>query len=119
MPIAEFDGYDSPSWREIRPIILERDNHTCQMCGNLGDCIDHIIPWKHGGSSDPSNLQVLCRGCNSRKTGIYNKENNLLIPIINRNVNIRSEQKKWIKEHHFNLSSFVREKLEEMIQNEN
>lgn len=28
---------------------------------------DHIVPKAAGGTDDPSNVQVLCRGCNARK----------------------------------------------------
>lgn len=29
--------------------------------------VDHVVPKSRGGTDHPSNLAVLCRGCNSRK----------------------------------------------------
>jgi 5-methylcytosine-specific restriction protein A len=55
---------------EIREFVMERDGHHCQECGGTEDLtIDHkIVPWSEGGSStDPANLQVLCRQHNSSK----------------------------------------------------
>ena len=55
---------------EIIELVMARDGRRCQACGETEDLtIDHkIIPWSEGGSStDPENLQVLCRSCNSRK----------------------------------------------------
>ena len=70
--------------------ILERDDHTCQICGisrdflddlcpGLGDYllleIDHIEPVAQGGSGkDEDNLQVLCWRCNRKKGGTLTNE---------------------------------------------
>lgn len=42
---------------------------SCVMCGAT-KCltVDHIIPLKLGGTSDPSNLQTLCAKCHKMKT---------------------------------------------------
>lgn len=55
--------------RRIRPIILEQDDFTCQICGDTDGPleIDHIVPLALGGTNDIENLQVLCRSCNRRK----------------------------------------------------
>lgn len=54
--------------RVMTPKILAKYNYQCQMCGNRENLqIDHILPLAKGGSNDESNLQVLCRHCNSSK----------------------------------------------------
>lgn len=54
---------------KIREGVMRRDEGRCQECGSTEHlAIDHRVPWTEGGSStDPENLQVLCRTCNSRK----------------------------------------------------
>ena len=59
----------------LKKRILERDNYTCQQCGNsvykepnLLLEIDHIIPVSKGGTSEPKNLQTLCWRCNRSKS---------------------------------------------------
>lgn len=58
----------------LRKKILDRDNHTCQKCGNsiyqepnLLLEIDHITPLSKGGMTSENNLQVLCWRCNRSK----------------------------------------------------
>lgn len=52
----------------IRWAVWERDNFTCQICGERKYLsIDHIYPESKGGTLEFSNLQTLCRQCNSKK----------------------------------------------------
>lgn len=60
---------------QIRESVLQRDNWTCQKCGNsvyrepnLLLEVDHIIPISKGGKTEPNNLQTLCWRCNRSKS---------------------------------------------------
>jgi 5-methylcytosine-specific restriction endonuclease McrA len=58
----------SHKWRtEIRPAVLKRDGYTCQLCGAPANAVDHIVPYRDGGTDDLSNLRALCPSCNSRR----------------------------------------------------
>lgn len=47
---------------------IEDGRHVCAYCGSTDELqVDHIVPLKHGGTNDRSNLQVLCRSCNNAK----------------------------------------------------
>ncbi len=50
--------------QSLKKFIRERDNCTCQICGNAGWIVDHIIPWAISHDSSVSNLRVLCHSCN-------------------------------------------------------
>lgn len=48
--------------------ILDKYGNKCLRCGNTEDITqDHVIPLFMGGRHIASNLQPLCRSCNSRK----------------------------------------------------
>lgn len=53
---------------KVRREVWIRDGGKCRCCGST-DAIeyDHIIPVSRGGSSDFSNIQLLCRRCNRKK----------------------------------------------------
>jgi hypothetical protein len=53
---------------DIRRKVFQKDNYRCVSCGTTYNLtVDHIIPVVHGGSSDPDNLQTLCKSCNCKK----------------------------------------------------
>lgn len=60
----EFEGMRDA----LKIAISERDGYGCRNCGTKDDMtIDHIIPLIKGGKNVLSNLQLLCRSCNSKK----------------------------------------------------
>jgi hypothetical protein len=53
---------------ELRWLVWERDDFTCQGCGARRRLsVDHILAESKGGLTELSNLQTLCVPCNSRK----------------------------------------------------
>lgn len=56
--------------KEVRESIFLRDGHACLKCGSRDSIsLDHIIPLASGGDNSTSNLQTLCKSCNSSKGG--------------------------------------------------
>lgn len=54
--------------KEIRDRLIKEHGGKCAICGaKMNLEIDHIIPVSKGGRENESNMQVLCRSCNSRK----------------------------------------------------
>lgn len=48
--------------------LKRRDGTGCRVCGTTENiAIDHKFPIVAGGTNDLSNLQLLCKSCNSRK----------------------------------------------------
>jgi len=59
-----FEPYPLDFNGKLKRFIRERDNYTCQLCGEYGDIVDHIVPWAISHDSSKSNLRTLCRQCN-------------------------------------------------------
>ena len=53
-------------WRKTRARVLERDGWRCQVCGELAQEVDHLIPVADGGPDVLSNLRAVCRAHNPR-----------------------------------------------------
>jgi ATP adenylyltransferase len=55
----------------VRYQVLSRAAFRCELCGVPADEqaleVDHIIPRRHGGQDDETNLQALCWRCNANK----------------------------------------------------
>jgi hypothetical protein len=59
---------DLASDHDLRWRVFKRDGYRCLACGADTDLtVDHIVPVTQGGTNDQSNLQTVCRRCNSRK----------------------------------------------------
>ncbi|WKW85994.1 HNH endonuclease [Gordonia Phage JonJames] len=67
----------SPEWRRNKPLILARDNYTCQLewsqCTVRATEVDHIInrdAWPHDepGRDSMNNGQAVCHRCHVMKT---------------------------------------------------
>lgn len=52
-----------------KKLVYSRDGGICQCCGSAQNLeYDHIMPYSCGGSSDKSNIQLLCQPCNRSKS---------------------------------------------------
>ena len=52
-----------------KKMVYARDGGSCRCCGSSSNLeYDHITPFSCGGSSDASNIQLLCFQCNRSKS---------------------------------------------------
>ena len=72
--------YASSEWRIVREQVIQEQGRICQECGkritdDFDLTVDHIKPRSKFPklALDKSNLQILCRKCNSAKGAIYNE----------------------------------------------
>ena len=51
-------------WRDIRLLVLERDQYQCKLCGKRPSSqVHHIAPRRKGGGEELANLITLCGRC--------------------------------------------------------
>lgn len=76
-----------PQW--LKKGIYLRDKGRCQICGkdltgllrpNDDMQLDHIVPLGLGGCNDPTNFQLACENCNSKKKDINCETNDIMTP---------------------------------------
>jgi 5-methylcytosine-specific restriction endonuclease McrA len=69
--LVVFDRLPKKEVKFTRHNIFERDNNTCQYCGNVFDRkdlnLDHVIPRDRGGPTTWENIVCSCIPCNTRK----------------------------------------------------
>jgi hypothetical protein len=70
--IAKRDGAPSRHIpRDVRQRVWQRYGGRCAECGaNQYLEFDHVVPVAKGGSSTDANVQLLCRGCNLKKSDL-------------------------------------------------
>ncbi|NVM57405.1 MAG: HNH endonuclease [Desulfobacterales bacterium] len=74
-----YEPYYGPNWEEQRRKALERDHHTCQLCGDPEDGreldVHHIVPFREFGleryeeANRLENLITICRSRHSKLHG--------------------------------------------------
>lgn len=70
--------YNSPEWRALRQVVLERDHYECQWCKDQGRVtsqfnsileIDHIkeLHLHPELATELDNLRTLCKDCHNKR----------------------------------------------------
>ncbi len=65
--------YNTPRWRTLRHLVLERDGHTCQTCGAHATTVHHTTPFVDANDPhawDPTHMHASCLACNGREGGV-------------------------------------------------
>jgi 5-methylcytosine-specific restriction endonuclease McrA len=64
---------------KLKLLILSRIGLPCPCCGEVMDenpnhsnmaTVEHIIPLDHGGTNDPSNIDIICLSCNRARNSV-------------------------------------------------
>ena len=97
----EYEVLFDISLREIRELIHSEYGRRCRYCSNIlkvsNMVCDHNIPISHGGESIPSNLQMICARCNTRKGPLTHKAYSKLLA--------------WLKRQNKNTRDYILRKM--------
>ena len=97
----EYEVLFDISLREIRELIHSQYGRRCRYCSNIlkvsNMVCDHSIPLSHGGESIPSNLQMICARCNTRKGPLTHKAYSKLLA--------------WLKRQNQNTRDYILRKM--------
>jgi len=73
---------------EIKNMFKDNYGKKCKYCNKTlivrNIACDHIIPLHNGGDSTYTNLQLICRTCNTRKGYLTDKEYKRLLSILSK-----------------------------------
>lgn len=75
--------YQSSKWKRLAQRIRVRDLYTCQVCGNQGSIVDHIVMRRADESRamNADNLWTLCRICHNKKSALEKASHEKLMQI--------------------------------------
>lgn len=59
--------FDPFAYRYIRLKVLARDGYICYWCREVGNTMDHVIPWSKGGRTTMTNCICACEECNGQR----------------------------------------------------
>ena len=97
----EYEVLFNVSLKEIRESILAAYGKQCRYCRNVlkvnNMVCDHCIPLSHGGESIISNLQMICKSCNTKKGPLTDKAYGKLLA--------------WLKRQNKNTRDYILRKL--------
>jgi hypothetical protein len=74
---------NEPLPAELREAVFAAYGRKCLCCGSVENlAIDHVTPTSRNGTDDPTNLQPLCKRCNSRKGNRTIDYRTVIVPIV-------------------------------------
>lgn len=123
-----------PGPGNYRKVAIEERGERCEICERTREVIVHHIDGDRG-NNEMDNLLVVCKTCHreihkpSQAGQPYDRYTELLPSDslygkvgtgggrARTTISIRPDQKEWLDENSLNLSSYVRQKLDETIEN--